>query len=247
MERTDRDQPDQRLRTPDGVSKRNPAMNSRAILPRRQGRQPKREATAIWHAPVGRSQTYAHGARMSQRQTLIALLMVCAGATGVFAQPDTGDIGATEADYGWWRDARFGIFIHWGPGAFVHKNSLAWEKPPDGRPPYRELGYMADVENPDAVPPEIATGEYKQYRSTRLEVGRTSRAAGADRPDVATPSICMSRNAGPAAFSSYHRCRPAYSPARRSPEARRTGSIPTRDWRSVWLPMTMMPWIRSLR
>ena len=97
---------------PDRVIKRNPVMNSRAIL-------------------------------------LTALIMVCAGATGVLAQPDSGDIGATEADYGWWRDARFGIFIHWGPGAFVHKNSLAWETPPDGRPPYRELGYMADVENPD--------------------------------------------------------------------------------------------------
>ena len=31
---------------------------------------------------------------------------------------------ASEKDYQWWREARFGIFIHWGPGAFVNANSL---------------------------------------------------------------------------------------------------------------------------
>ncbi len=45
-------------------------------------------------------------------------------------------IGATEADYEWWRDCRFGVFIHWGPGAFVHGNSLRWTKNPDKKPYY---------------------------------------------------------------------------------------------------------------
>ena len=94
----------------------------------------------------------------------IALLLTSAGTATVVAQAEPQDIGATEADYRWWRDARFGIFIHWGPGAFVHKNSLAWEVPPEGRPPYRDLGYMADVENPDDVPPEITSGQYKKYQ-----------------------------------------------------------------------------------
>jgi len=79
-------------------------------------------------------------------------------------QPDTANGGATEADYQWWRDARFGIFIHWGPGAFVHRNSLSWQKPPAGRPSWGELGYMADVKDPDDVPEEVLNGGYKKYQ-----------------------------------------------------------------------------------
>ena len=75
------------------------------------------------------------------------------------------EVGATEADYKWWRDVRFGIFVHWGPGAFVHRNSLSWERPPEGRPPYSELGYMADAKNIDEIPPEIHNEEYKKYNS----------------------------------------------------------------------------------
>ena len=71
-------------------------------------------------------------------------------------------IGATEADYEWWREARFGVFLHWGPGAFVHRNALSWKQVP-GRKKFNSLGYMADAKDPDVIPPEIYNGGYTNY------------------------------------------------------------------------------------
>jgi alpha-L-fucosidase len=72
--------------------------------------------------------------------------------------------GASEKDYQWWRDARFGFFIHWGPGAFVHANSVSWERPTD-RPDWAQLGYMADHKKSDELSIEDVNKYYKQYRS----------------------------------------------------------------------------------
>jgi len=70
---------------------------------------------------------------------------------------------ASEKDYQWWRDARFGMFIHWGPGAFAHANSLSWPKVP-GRPSYHELGYMADHTKADELSAEEVRKYYKNYK-----------------------------------------------------------------------------------
>jgi len=94
----------------------------------------------------------------------LALALVAVSAS--HGQQDAAERGATEADYQWWRDARFGIFIHWGPGALVQKNSLSWNKPPADRPAWGELGYMADVKDPDEVPEEIFNGGYKKYQGS---------------------------------------------------------------------------------
>jgi len=84
---------------------------------------------------------------------------ICAAADKAQdAQPPA--LGATMADYQWWRDARFGIFIHWGPGALLHRNGLARENPPPGHPPYSEKSYNA-ARLP--VPPEIHDGSYLKY------------------------------------------------------------------------------------
>ena len=73
---------------------------------------------------------------------------------------------ASEKDYQWWRDARFGVFVHWGPGAFVHANSLTWPKIP-GRPRWHELGYMADHTKADELSKEDVLKHYKLYKRGR--------------------------------------------------------------------------------
>jgi alpha-L-fucosidase len=89
-------------------------------------------------------------------------------ATSLAAPPTEPDLDgircASEADYEWWREARFGVFIHWGPGAFVHGNSLPWPKIP-GRPSWHELGYMADHNKVDELSVEEVQKYYKQYKA----------------------------------------------------------------------------------
>ena len=80
----------------------------------------------------------------------------------VSAAPDKMELDgvrcASDKDYQWWRDARFGIFIHWGPGAFVHAKSLSWPKI-KGRPSFHELGYMADHTKAD----ELSVADIEKY------------------------------------------------------------------------------------
>jgi len=108
-------------------------------------------------------------------------------------------LGATEEDYRWWREARFGIFIHWGPGALVHRNSLSWQRP-ENRPGWDELGYMADHNDPPipldqlkreaekyanqggAMPPEIYNQLYRIFNPVKFnadEIAEMAKAAGA--------------------------------------------------------------------
>lgn len=68
---------------------------------------------------------------------------------------------ATMSDYDWWREARFGVFIHWGPGAVIYKHGLHRASPPPGHPPYRERSYNA---RHLPVPEEILDGSYLKYR-----------------------------------------------------------------------------------
>ena len=100
---------------------------------------------------------------MNRNSTGIVLSMLVYSVVCMASAQEPAHVGATEKDYQWWREARFGIFVHWGPGAFVHRNSLSWERPSNGRPPYNELGYMADAKNTEEVPPEIHNGQYKKY------------------------------------------------------------------------------------
>jgi len=70
---------------------------------------------------------------------------------------------ASEKDYEWWRDCRFGIFVHWGPGALVQGNSLPWKKI-DGRPTWHQLGYMADHKKSDELSVDQVSEFYKKYK-----------------------------------------------------------------------------------
>jgi len=92
---------------------------------------------------------------------LLALLMCAVPAAG--AEQEAAPCGATEADYGWWRDARFGIFIHWGPGAVIYKHGLQRTAPPADHPGYSKRSYNAKHL---PVPKEIDNGEFLKYRDT---------------------------------------------------------------------------------
>jgi hypothetical protein len=98
---------------------------------------------------------------------ILAIYMGVVLVSGVaMAAPKKAEIDgvrcASEKDYQWWRDARFGIFIHWGPGALVRANAFAWPNVP-GRRPWHELGYMADHTHADVMSLEDIKKNYKFY------------------------------------------------------------------------------------
>lgn len=102
--------------------------------------------------------------KLSKQIVIAAALGISACcAVAAPAKKDDARRGATEKDYQWWRDARFGFFIHWGPGAFVHANSVSWERPPEGRPPWSALGYMADHTKAEELSVEEVRKFYKDY------------------------------------------------------------------------------------
>ena len=61
---------------------------------------------------------------------------------------------ATEQDFQWWHDARFWMFIHFGPEALAHSNSLSWPKT-KGRPNWHEPSYKTDHTKEDELSKEI--------------------------------------------------------------------------------------------
>ena len=98
---------------------------------------------------------------MKGEMVLCSCLVIMASSVAAWAGGPAGaDFGATEADYQWWREARFGIFIHWGVGACIHRHGFGRQDPPPGHPPYRETSYNAKGL---PVPPEIFNGEYLKY------------------------------------------------------------------------------------
>ena len=110
---------------------------------------------------------------------ILAIYMGVVLVSGVaMAAPKKAEIDgvrcASEKDYQWWRDARFGIFIHWGPGALVRANAFAWPNVP-GRRPWHELGYMADHTHADEMSLEDIKKNYKfygekDYRDKRVQI-----------------------------------------------------------------------------
>ena len=41
--------------------------------------------------------------------------MLVYGVVCMASAQEPAPVGATEKDYQWWRDAKFGVFICWGP------------------------------------------------------------------------------------------------------------------------------------
>ncbi len=70
---------------------------------------------------------------------------------------------ATEQEMQWFKDAKFGIFIHWGPALLV-TNTLSWgrygERPAAGK------------QARNGVPPEIYDSAYKQFNPVNFDAER---------------------------------------------------------------------------
>lgn len=73
------------------------------------------------------------------------------------------ELYATEAEMKWYKDAKFGIFSHWGPALF-ETTSLSWgrngERPGSGRP------------SKDGVDPEIYDNLYKKFNPVNFDADR---------------------------------------------------------------------------
>ena len=61
--------------------------------------------------------------------------------------------GPDPQNYDWWRKARFGVFIHWGPGAFLHING------------FRRQNTLPKSTNASGkpLPPGFMEGSWKKY------------------------------------------------------------------------------------
>ncbi len=75
-------------------------------------------------------------------------------------------LGCVESDYDWWREAKFGVFIHWGPGATLYRHGGGREVP-KGAPSGKLKSFNARNE---PVPEDIYNGEYLKYRNTTKKV-----------------------------------------------------------------------------
>ena len=61
--------------------------------------------------------------------------------------------------YDWWRAARFGIFIHWGPESLLALGGGGWQR--EGRPKGDEASRL--LATPGKLPKEIADNSYLKY------------------------------------------------------------------------------------
>ena len=100
---------------------------------------------------------------------LLACFVVSFGANG--GEPK---YGPAMKNYDWWRAARFGVFIHWGPGAFLHVNGFARENVPKGMKDDGKSRNAAQLGLP--VPPEISNGGWKKFIHTPRKGGKVPMA-----------------------------------------------------------------------
>lgn len=63
-----------------------------------------------------------------------------------------------EARLAWWREARFGLFIHWGP-ASVNGTEISWSR----------IGHPRDHKGMETVPPEVYDNLYKQFNPEQFD------------------------------------------------------------------------------
>ena len=86
--------------------------------------------------------------------------------------------GPDMQNYDWWRKARFGVFIHWGPGAFLHingfrrkntspKSTNASGKPlPDG---FMEGSWKKYLTKNGKVPQNVYDNLYRLFNPTKFD------------------------------------------------------------------------------
>lgn len=63
-----------------------------------------------------------------------------------------------DARLAWWREARFGMFIHWGP-ASVNGTEISWSR----------IGHPHDHSGMETVPPEVYDNLYKEFNPVKFD------------------------------------------------------------------------------
>ncbi len=71
--------------------------------------------------------------------------------------PTVETLEQREARLGWWREARFGMFIHWGP-ASINGTEISWSR----------MGHPHDHSGMETVPPEVYDNLYKQFNPVKF-------------------------------------------------------------------------------
>ena len=71
---------------------------------------------------------------------------------------DNSFMNATEEDMAWWREARFGIFIHWGPASILELPNGGWRREVVNKKLKGENRIM------DSLPQEIVDGSFYKYK-----------------------------------------------------------------------------------
>jgi alpha-L-fucosidase len=71
-----------------------------------------------------------------------------------------------ESRMQWWRDAKFGLFIHWGP-ASVSGKEISWAR----------IGHPHEYPGNESLAPEIYDNLYKQFNPVKFDADRWMRMA----------------------------------------------------------------------
>ncbi|MHB9005390.1 MAG: alpha-L-fucosidase [Limisphaerales bacterium] len=107
---------------------------------------------------------------------LAALLLALAGldpwlaAQTTFRLPNTETPAQRDARLAWWREARFGMFIHWGPSS-VRGTEISWSR----------IGHPHDHRGLESVPPEEYDALYRRFDPVKFDADawmRLAREAG---------------------------------------------------------------------
>lgn len=91
--------------------------------------------------------------KMKKQITLLVSIIMLTGNI-LFAQDKTGP---TKEDYQWWREARFGIFIHWNMSSILAVKGGSWYRADNNN----DIGLNKTTTE---IPQEIKDGSYQQYR-----------------------------------------------------------------------------------
>ena len=71
-----------------------------------------------------------------------------------------------EARLAWWREARFGLFVHWGP-ASVNGTEISWSR----------IGHPFDHHGHETVPPEVYDNLYQKFNPVKFDADAWMRMA----------------------------------------------------------------------